>query len=150
MSLSLEALQRALPVMSAEPPCICPLTLEPPEEPVTTPCGHTFERAALDMHRTVAHAGRTLCPLCQQPLGNQDVECFGLRINTAMRDMLGGWEQMRLQVEAAAAAAGRNGAGGALPTYLEADFVFAPGLLGRGTYASVLQTTRTLDGLAVA
>ncbi|KAJ1641344.1 hypothetical protein T492DRAFT_852945 [Pavlovales sp. CCMP2436] len=75
------ALQRALPVMSAEPPCICPLTLEPPKEPVTTPCGHTFERAALEMHRT--------------PLGNQNVECFGLRINTTMRDMLEGWEQMR-------------------------------------------------------
>ncbi|KAJ1620922.1 hypothetical protein T492DRAFT_1074322, partial [Pavlovales sp. CCMP2436] len=146
------ALQRALPVMSAEPPCICPLTLEPPEEPVTTPCGHTFERAALDMHRTVANAGRTLCPLCRQPLGNQDVECFGLRINTTMRDMIEGWEQMRQQAEAAAAAAaaGRNGAGGALPTYLEADFVFAPGVLGRGAYASVRQATRTLDGLAVA
>mmetsp|Transcript_29575 Transcript_29575/g.69200 ORF Transcript_29575/g.69200 Transcript_29575/m.69200 type:complete len:234 (-) Transcript_29575:43-744(-) len=99
------ALLRALPVMSAEPPCICPLTLEPPEEPVTTPCGHTFERAALDMHRTVAHAGRTLCPLCRQPLGNQDVECFGLSINTTMRDMIEGWEQMRQQAEAAAAAA---------------------------------------------
>ncbi|KAJ1637121.1 hypothetical protein T492DRAFT_955281 [Pavlovales sp. CCMP2436] len=63
------ALQRALPVMSAEPPCICPLTLEPPKEPVTTPCGHTFERAALEMHRTVTHAGGTLCQDTQHDRG---------------------------------------------------------------------------------
>mmetsp|Transcript_37544 Transcript_37544/g.92951 ORF Transcript_37544/g.92951 Transcript_37544/m.92951 type:complete len:310 (-) Transcript_37544:129-1058(-) len=152
MTLSVAALQRAMLAMSAELPCVFPFTLDAPEEPVTTPFGHTFERSALEMYRTVARAGMTLCPLCQQPLANEDVESFGLRINTTMRNMIEGWEQMRQQAEAvaAAAAAGRNGAEGALPTYLAADFAVSPGLLGRGSYAKVRQATRTLDGLAVA
>jgi len=47
---------------------ICPVTQEIMTDPVSTPCGHTFERATLqniDAHR--GYHGRWECPTCRAP-----------------------------------------------------------------------------------
>ncbi|KAJ1618280.1 hypothetical protein T492DRAFT_892318 [Pavlovales sp. CCMP2436] len=47
---------------------ICPFTLEPPVDPVTTLCGHVFERAALAQYRASGLPNASTCPLCRRPI----------------------------------------------------------------------------------
>ena len=60
---------------------LCALTLDVPFDPVTTHCGHTFSRAALDGLRTSATPAAALCPVCRAALANAEAPCFGLELD---------------------------------------------------------------------
>lgn len=74
-----------------EPPVVCPLTNDAPSQPVSTPCGHNFERDALEKHRLSGGPPSKLCPVCHANLPNSGSEVFGLSVNTALRDILARW-----------------------------------------------------------
>jgi alpha-tubulin suppressor-like RCC1 family protein len=63
------------------PPPVCALTLEPPADPATTDCGHTFSRAALEKLRTSAATASALCPVCRAALGAASEPFFGLAVD---------------------------------------------------------------------
>lgn len=68
---------------------ICPISMRPLLDPVTTPCGHNFERDALEGYRRSLPKGSVAtCPLCRSKLPNESTMFFGLNTNVAMRDIL--------------------------------------------------------------
>lgn len=48
----------------------CPITLDLFEDPITTPCGHSFSR--LSLARQFENTGRRKCPVCNQMIENFD------------------------------------------------------------------------------
>jgi len=126
-----------------QPPPTCPLTLEAPEQPVSTPCGHSFERDALEQFRL---AGGRTCPLCRTPLPNPSVRAFGLAVNVLMRELVGEWGAMQQRLVQAAAA---RAPPPSTPTLDANDVLLSPGRpLGRGAYGVVRRAT--LHGVDVA
>lgn len=53
----------------------CPITLEPIQAPVSTPCEHTFEKEALE----VWLLENKVCPCCRKPLALTDLIDLGVR-----------------------------------------------------------------------
>jgi hypothetical protein len=131
----------------------CPLTLDPPEQPVTTPsCGHTFERAALERLR-VLHLQREAdeplrCPVCRSPLANAHEPFLGLAINTAMRNQMDEMRDLRARLEMAERTALAPRAADA-PTLDLSDIVVAAGRpIGQGSFGKVRRAT--MGGALVA
>jgi hypothetical protein len=121
---------------------VCPITLEPLVDPVTTPCGHTVERNALEQQRTQGlPSSRSCCPLCRAPIPNAHLPYFGLEVSITLRESLQEQERMRAQLASHKRAS--------RPPLSVNGFVFAPGRpLGRGAFGLVREAT--LDGLRVA
>ncbi len=69
-----------------ECPVVCAITLAIPDDPVSTPCGHTFSKAALDEWRTKSSE----CPECRTQLPTQPLE-----VNVGLRAMINMWQSMR-------------------------------------------------------
>jgi len=110
-----------------EPPVVCPITLEPPVTPVTTPCGHTFERDALEHGR----AQSSQCPLCRAVIPNAHQPFFGLAVNASLRALLESWGDLRQHVQTLERR--QN-----LPAMVVSDVHIIPGRpLGRGAHGVV-------------
>lgn len=75
--------------MNTEPPVECCITCCVPEEPVTAPCGHTFELAALEQWKKT-HIN---CPIC-----NEELPSKKMAINVALRDMIQAWYGLQKKV----------------------------------------------------
>jgi len=69
----------------SEPPVECCITFSVPKEPVSAPCGHTFELAALEEWKRKSN----LCPMCREELPTK------LAINLALRGMIESWYQLQ-------------------------------------------------------
>ncbi|KAJ1629454.1 hypothetical protein T492DRAFT_873295 [Pavlovales sp. CCMP2436] len=67
---------------------VCPITLDPLVDPVTTPCGHTYEREALEAYRASRLASLSRCSVCRASIPNAHLPYFGLGVNIALRDLL--------------------------------------------------------------
>ena len=68
----------------------CALSADLIANPVTTLCGHTFDRDALELYR-IRRREQSLpanCPVCSWKMPNEDVVVFGIKVNTTMRDLL--------------------------------------------------------------
>ncbi len=52
----------------------CPLSLEQLTEPVNTPCGHTFNKDAIEEYCNNVGAGNTICPSCRAPFQQKDLK----------------------------------------------------------------------------
>ncbi len=62
----------------------CPITLEEPEIPVRTRCGHTFDKVAL-LH---ALSRNPTCPLCRSDVNENELENLAPRVHQAAEDVL--------------------------------------------------------------
>ena len=72
------------PVEDDDEEYCCPITLTPPVHPVTTECGHTFERSALERYRIelLYRSRAAACPLCRHVMANAHKFAFGLKVKT--------------------------------------------------------------------
>ncbi|KAJ1639734.1 hypothetical protein T492DRAFT_856032 [Pavlovales sp. CCMP2436] len=65
---------------------ICPITFDQPVNPVTTPCGHTYERDALEVYRALGLPNSSNCSICSAPIPIAHLPYFGIGVNIALRD----------------------------------------------------------------
>lgn len=106
----------------------CPLTLESTLQPVVTPCGHTFDRGALERRRQLGGEASAVCAVCGARLEHVDEECYALPVDA----------HRRAQAEAADAERLALRAGLSSASLVDTSAVSVePSLLGRGSYGVV-------------
>lgn len=66
------------------PEYTCPITLEAPEDPVKTRCGHVFERVAL-LHSL---SRNPTCPLCRSDVNENELEDLVPRVNEVAQEVM--------------------------------------------------------------
>ena len=73
-----------------ECPVTCAITLCVPDDPVSTPCGHTFSKKALDDWKKRSGEKASQCPECRAELPKGDFQ-----INVALRSIIQSWRKER-------------------------------------------------------
>ena len=76
----------AMSSIITDPPIECPISCCIPDNPVTTPCGHTFDENALSKWRQT----RNICPVCRTHLSGAK-----LQTNVGLRDMIKSWYELQ-------------------------------------------------------
>ncbi|KAL8050726.1 hypothetical protein ABFX02_06G099400 [Erythranthe guttata] len=77
------------------PSFYCPIKLDIMEDPVETPAGHTFERAAIEKWLMSAE-GNSLCPMTKMPLSRSS-----LRPNRVLRQSIEEWRNRNIMISIA-------------------------------------------------
>ena len=69
---------------SLDPGYVCPITTEPPEVPVKTPCGHIFDRDAI----VSWVVNNPTCPCCRAPVDENSLENLANHVQQVANEVI--------------------------------------------------------------